>query len=231
MRKRSGTSSGNSACRPFAGRQFGALARSTFAPASRFASGNISDQVVTKTLDGRDAAYLRLRVANEGQTLARDVRVSLLGVERWTDDEQWAAAELIGADFIWSNRAASETSRDLPHDSERPIDLLAILRPRELAEQGNVRAELQITTQPANRVDQLAPGSWRVKLEVSASNAPPKIFWVAFRFDGAWPADSADGQPRIWEAVSVDGPGNVPQAQPPTPQVIGPVQMLTDGQE
>lgn len=193
-----------------------------------FSPSNIWDQVVTGTVDGGTAAFVRLRVGNGGRALAKGVRVSLLLVERWTDDHLWepVRSELAGSDLTWSNRPG-ESSRDVPPKSERPLDLFEIRR--DFNAQGEIPAGLQVSrVVPANRSDLLTPGSWLVKLEVAADNATPEVYWVAFRFDGWWPADEANGQPGIWKAVAVDGPRTYPPSKPPTPELVAPEEMLAE---
>jgi hypothetical protein len=191
----------------------------------RFSPGSISDQVVTGTVGGEPAGYIRLHVGNDGRASANRVRVSLLQVERWDDERGWehAKPEIDGADLVWSNR--SEEPLDIPPRSERPLDLFAIVRDWDA--QGDMPMALQIGSKvPANRADQLSPGAWRVKLEASADNASPQTCYVAFRFDGAWPGGAPAA---IWRAVTVRGPSTRPETDPPPrPELPGPAELLLE---
>lgn len=192
----------------------------------RFSTSSVSTEVLTGTRGGNPAAYVRLGIANEGRASANRVRISLLEIESWDSSDGWARVgpEMDAATFIWSNRPG-EPALDIPPKSERPLDLFAILR--DWQAQGEMPMGLQIGVIPANRADQLAPGAWRVKLEASADNASPRTSYIAFRFDGSWPGNPADGS-GIWRAVAVDDPRKRPPHRPPTPEVRDPAEELAE---
>jgi len=186
----------------------------------RFSADNISDQLLTSTVLGVRSAWVRLRVANDGRTAAERVRVSVLGAER-RSDETWeqAAPEVVGATLRWSNRP-NEPTLDIPPRSERPLDLFSILG--ELANQGELPMELAIgPVVPANNAHRLAPGGWRLLLEVSADNTPPVTAYMSFRFDGYWTDN-------VWQTIAVAGPSRNPPAEPPTPELRDPQEMLAE---
>lgn len=187
----------------------------------RFSAQNISDRVVTLTLGGHPAAYVRVRVGNGGRSTAKRVWASLLEVESWHTERGWERRwpELDGATLAWSNREPPVL--DIPPKSERPLDLFAVFR--DFPRQGRMPIVLQIRRPfPANRAHELNPGGWRIRIEAAADNATPETYYVAFRFDGSWPARS------FWDAVAVDGPSKRPQARPPVPDLRDPAEMLAE---
>jgi hypothetical protein len=194
----------------------------------RYTASTLSTQVVTGTMGGGLAAYVRLGVANVGRSTARQVRVSLLELERW-DAPYWSreGPEMDAATFIWSNWPGEQTL-DIPPTSERPLDLFAILK--DLQQQGEMPMELQLTVRPANRSDRLAPGSWRIKVAASADNAALHTSYLAFRFDGNWPGVEPDGS-GIWRAVAVADVSNHPPRFPPTPELRAPEEMIAEALE
>jgi hypothetical protein len=175
-------------------------------------------------------AYVRLRVANTGRSTANDVRVTLAGVERWTDEAGWEGQrpEIDGATLAWANRHG-EPSLDIPSRSDRPLDLLKIVRNLE------AQGEIPIKLMTSSVVDALLPGElesggWRVRFEASADNAPARKYYIAFRFDGSWPGQLEQAA-EVWRAVAVEGPSTHPQARPPRPELRDPEEMLAEAIE
>lgn len=130
------------------------------------------------------------------------------------------APEVYGAGLVWSNRGG-ELRLDIPPHSDRPLDVFSVVA--YLPNQGQLPMTLAIgPVQPANASHQLAPGGWRVQLEISADNASPSTAYLAFRFDGSWPAHD------FWRAVAVEEPHSLPPPQPPTPALRDPAEMLAE---
>jgi hypothetical protein len=181
------------------------------------------DHVLTHEDEG-PRAFVRLRVENTGKSSANNVRVTVIGIDCWVND-QWVSRhpEIEGAVLAWANRTG-ELSLEIPRNSKRPLDLFKIRRDWEA--QGQMPITLMTTALAQIPLPQdLDPGSWRVKLESTADNASPHTGYVTFRFDGAWPAGPPES---IWRAVAVERTLGRPQDQPPTPEFRDPEEMLVE---
>ena len=174
--------------------------------------GNPSDRVVTLNLEGQEVGFLRLRVENTGRSTARDVQVSVGSVDQWVDEPgRWLRTrpELDGRPLKWGG--SSESTVDVPPRVERPVDLLAITR--DPARQGDLPMSIYIQGEPpANLANDLPPGSWGIRLMLSADNCTAVLYEVRVLFEGTWPAEPLD---RIWDAVVMQGPARSLADGPP----------------
>lgn len=185
---------------------------------------DVSDRVVTTTVAGEFAAYLRLRVRNDGRSSARGVQVAIVSVETWPDNtRRWIRGkpELDGRPLTWANDPRA--TADIPAGVERYLDVVWI--PRRWQEQGQMPLVLSIQLpHPANNAQVLGPGGWRLRLQVSGDNIPATPYEIQVTFDGYWPADPPH---RIWDAVAVRGPASTIDAdEPPRPRMRGAEQQL-----
>ena len=173
---------------------------------------NLSDRVVTLDLEGRGVGFLRLRVENTGRSTARDVQVSVGSLDEWVDESgRWLRTrpELDGRPLKWGG--SSDSTVDVPPKVERSVDLLAITR--DPARHRDLPMSIYIQgVPPANRANDLPPGSWRIRLMLSADNCAAKLYEVRLLFDGTWPAEPLDG---IWDAVVMQGPARSLADGPP----------------
>src|SRR5882724_9759483 len=60
---------------------------------SRFSTSSVSTEVVTRTLGGNPAAYVRLGIANEGRAPTKRVRISLLSSRAGTPQTSGLASD------------------------------------------------------------------------------------------------------------------------------------------
>jgi hypothetical protein len=164
---------------------------------------NPSDRVITPDPQGREVGFLRLHVANNGRTTARNVLVTVTSVSQWLEETrtwQRTRAELDGRALKWGGSALATV--DVPRRGQRPVDFLEITR--EPAQQGTIPMRIYIQGDaPASHANDLPPGGWRVRLVLSADNVSAEEYEMRVRFDGTWPPEPLD---RIWDAVVAQGP-------------------------
>lgn len=150
------------------------------------------------------------------------LRSTVVGIER-RSDHQWVKQypEIDGALLAWANRSG-EFSLEVPRKSTRPLDLFKIERYGDA--QGEMPIKLMTTSVQERPLPQdVDPGAWRVKLEATADNASPATGYVAFRFDGRWPAAES-----IWKRVAVERTRGRPEDEPPVPEVRDAEEMLAE---
>jgi hypothetical protein len=173
-------------------------------------SGN--DQVVVGTAEGRDAAYVRLRVVNgRRKDTADDVVVVATDVRRLEDSGQ-AETTPIMLPLTWSGSNPPLTVGSVHPGSERHIDLLHVDWPAGAGAEGEIAQEspvtvpvhLALTPKPAGGQDTLEPGSYEVSLEIRARNADAISYAIPFSWDGKWPGKAA-----MWEHLRVEPPRRV----------------------
>ena len=134
-----------------------------------------SDRIVTKRLrNGETAAYVRVRVVNDGRTTARNVAVNILRVDRWDPERrEWIRSrpELDGRPLQPSNQL--ENQPDLvdvfPH-THRILDLSSIdLAP---SSNGADRIFVEISQpRPPNEANVQESATWRLELLVCGDNS------------------------------------------------------------
>jgi hypothetical protein len=168
-------------------------------------SGN--DQVVVGTAEGRDAAYVRLRVVNgKRKDTADDVVVVATDVRRLGDSGQVEATPIM-LPLTWSGSNPPLTVGSVHPGSERHIDLLHVDWPAgaesEIAQKWTdcVPVHLDLTPKPAGGQDTLEPGSHEVSLEIRARNADAIRYAIPFVWDGKW-----SGRAAMWEHLRVEPP-------------------------
>jgi hypothetical protein len=167
----------------------------------------IGDRIVTKRLEtGETAAFVRLRVVNNGRLTARNLCVSLLKVHRWDPaGGGWARSrpELDGRLLQPSNQLASqpELVDVFPH-SDRIVDLASVDFGRVSDGQGSIFVEIS-QPWPPNEANVLEPATWRLELLVVGDNIRPERSFVTVSFDGA---GSQEESAAIWEHFVVDWP-------------------------
>ena len=167
----------------------------------------VSDRIVTKRLDtGETAAFVRLRVDNQGRSTARNVGVRLLQIHAWDRmGHTWIRArpELDGRLLQPSNHLPDEPDRlDVFPYSDRIVDL-ASLGPLPDAD-GSRPICLEISRPwPPSRANLLEPGRWRLELLVCGDNIKAQRYYVTVSVDrGDLDVDS----PEVWEHFLIDGP-------------------------
>jgi hypothetical protein len=175
-----------------------------------------ADRVTVPTAGGSYSAWVRLRVANEGHTAAKNVQVTITGVSTWAGRPgRWVRGkfDLHGRALVWSNSPRQAVAVDIPPGGERYVDLVAI--PRDWQNQGMIEMTLQIgPPPPASQSGRLSPGSWQFALELSADNLSAVTRHVGVTFNGVWPDNPPD---RIWNEIAVAQPASTPHDQPPRP--------------
>jgi hypothetical protein len=166
-----------------------------------------NDQVIVGTERGVDAAYVRLRVANQpGRDTADDVVVmvtEVLSVEE-------AETRPIGLPLSWSGSVPPLTVGSVHPGSERHVDLAHVDLPAgaefESARSRPERMPCQLdlaSTPPGGRGD-LAPGSYEISIEVRARNADAIRYAIAVSWDGEW-----SGRTAMWDHLVVEPPRKV----------------------
>ncbi len=166
-----------------------------------------SDRIVTKRLrNGETAAYVRVRVVNDGRTTARNVAVNILRVDRWDPERrEWIRSrpELDGRPLQPSNQL--ENQPDLvdvfPH-TDRILDLASIdLAP---SSNGADRIFIEISQPwPPNEANVLEPATWRLELLVCGDNISPSRSFVTLSLDASSPQTNGEA---IWDHFVVRGP-------------------------
>jgi hypothetical protein len=158
-------------------------------------SGN--DQVVVGAAEGRDAAFVRLRVVNgRRKDTADDVVVVATDFRRLEDSGQ-AETTPITLPLTWSGSNPPLTVGSVHPGSERHIDLLHVDLPAgaetEIAQEwpDSVPVHLDLTPKPVGGQDTLEPGSYEVSLEIRARNADAIRYAIPFSWDGKWSGKAA----------------------------------------
>jgi hypothetical protein len=211
-------------------------------------SSNDSDpsaRIVMRLADGKQGGWCRVRVANNGKATARNVRARILSIERHTDDG-WILerAELDARSLGWANTPANEIV-DIPADTSRPLDLLAVQRAPETlsdammtitisagaafptivgaltSEHGrNQTFVAQSPDTPTSGGHQITEaGSWRLGIVLAGDNVKAEAFYFRIGFSADW-WDPEAGAGYLWSrTVKIDGPTSEPRAihSPPQP--------------
>lgn len=169
----------------------------------RFDRGG-TDQIVVATGAGADAAYVRLRVANQaGKETADDVVVMVTEIRPTATSE----SQPIGLPLTWSGTTPPRTVASVHPASERHIDLLHVDRPTgdesDIARKrtGEVSIHLDLTPRPAGGRDTLAPGAYEMFVEVRARNADALRYAIDVDWDGRWSGTAA-----VWEHLRIETP-------------------------
>jgi len=165
---------------------------------------DVSDRIVTRRIDtGDTAAFVRLRIDNQGRSTARNVGVRLLQVWAWDRDAPaWvrARAELDGRLLQPSNHLPDEPDTvDVFPYSDRIVDLVSVG-----AGDGRQPICLEINHPwPPSGANLLAPGEWRLELLVCGDNIKAKRYYLTVALDG----NGVDiDSPDVWDHFVVDGP-------------------------
>jgi hypothetical protein len=164
-----------------------------------------NDQVIVGTAADRDAASVRLRVANRaGKDTADDVVVMLTEYRRVAESET-AVVETtpLGLPLTWSGSSPPLTVASVHPGSERHVDLLHIDSP---ASNGNetLPLHLDVTPKPPGSRDVLEPGAYEISVEIRARNADAIRYAIPVSWDGEW-----TGKAAIWDHLRVEPPRKV----------------------
>jgi hypothetical protein len=169
------------------------------------------DRIVTnRIVGGEPAAFVRLRLRNEGRSTARHVAVRLLEVDRWDPVRAlWRRAqpELDGRLLQPSNELPMEhglETVDVYPSSDRIVDLASVGCGPDDGGARPVFVEIGHPW-PPNRANELVPGIWRLELLVCGDNIiKAQRYFVTLSFDGCAPErpESSD----IWDHFLINGP-------------------------
>jgi hypothetical protein len=172
--------------------------------------GTGADQVVVPTLGGGEAAYVRLRVANEkGKDTADEVQVQVTERRLQNGSDEPTP---IGLPLIWSGTYPPTTDAPVHPGFERYIDLLHVdwpLPADELAVADKhtlpVPALLCVHPHPAGEQHVLKAGKYELLVEVVARNGDAARYTVAVEWDGVWPGK----REKMWQSLRVQPPERV----------------------
>jgi hypothetical protein len=173
----------------------------------------ISDRVLTERLEsGKTAAFVRVRLVNRGRSTARNVCLRVVKVHWWDRaGGGWIRArpELDGRLLQPSNRLANEpTLMDVFPRSDGIVDLASV----EPTDDGTGPILVEITRPwPANGINELDPGTWRLELMICGDNVAAQRLAVLVAFDGTWPHSAAT---EIWDHFLVHGPSSTDPGPP-----------------
>jgi hypothetical protein len=161
-----------------------------------------NDQVIVGTAAGRDAAYVRLRVANRaGKDTADDVVVMVTEFRRDAESEA-AVAETttLGLPLTWSGSSPPLTVASVHPGSERHVDLLHV----DCVERNATEIHLDVTPKPPGGRDVLEAGAYEISVEIRARNADAIRYAIPVSWDG-----ESTGTAAIWDHLRVQSPRNV----------------------
>jgi len=165
-----------------------------------------NDQVIVGTERGVDAAYVRLRVANQpGRDTADDVVVLVTEVLSVGDAE----TRPIGLPLAWSGSAPPLTVGSVHPGSERHVDLMHVDLPAAEFDSAEGRPErmdcrLDLASTPPGGRGVLEPGSFEISIEVRARNADAIRYGIRVSWDGKW-----SGRTAMWDHLLVEPPRKV----------------------
>ena len=169
-------------------------------------SGN--DQIVVGTAGGDEAAYVRLRVANQpGRDTADDVVVVVTELRRLDSEDTRTDVTPIGLPLTWSGTTPPLTVAAVHPGSGRHVDLLHVDWPGgdevEIAQKwtDTVPVQLDLTPKPGGGRDFLRFGAYELSVEVRARNADAICYMVPVVWDGKW-----SGKAAMWDHLRVEPP-------------------------
>jgi hypothetical protein len=171
-----------------------------------------NDQVVVGSAVGHDAAYVRLRVANQGgRDTADDVVVMVTDCRRLADSEATVdEARPIGLPLTWSGSNPPLTVASVHPGSERHVDLVHVDWPAgdedDIARTWpeTVPVQLDLTPKPAGSQDSLDSGTYEISVEVRARNADAIRYAIPVSWDGKW-----SGKAAVFDHLRVEPPRRV----------------------
>lgn len=153
-----------------------------------------------------NAYYIVFQVMNTGKCPARNVEVSIKSVVHTEPEKaQQPHRMLTPFNMKWAY-VGQATMALIPIDSSRPMALGHITKPAHGADVGEPPAEglslfwLELFVRPNNMECALRPGSYDIKLHVSADNARPRDYVVHLYFTGKWHDDTDQIWPQELEA-------------------------------
>ena len=159
-----------------------------------------SDRIVTQRLEtGDTAAFVRLRLCNDGRSTARNIAVRILRVHRWDPaSAQWTRSrpELDGRLLQPSNHLAGDPDLvDVFPYSDRIVDLASVDLARVSGRPNPMFVEIS-HPRPPNEANALEPATWRLELLVCGDNITPRRSFLTLFFDGVWPEHESRA---VWE--------------------------------
>jgi hypothetical protein len=171
-----------------------------------------NDQIIVGTARGCEAAYVRLRVANQVRKDTADDVVVMVTESRPPASSVQTVPETrpIGLPLTWSGTNPPLSVASVHPGSERHVDLLHLDLPAqdelEIARKWSepVPFSLDVTPKPAGGQDLLEPGTYEVALEVRARNADAIRYVIRVHWDGKW-----SGKTAIWDHLRVEPPRKV----------------------
>lgn len=153
-----------------------------------------NDQVVVGTAAGFDAAYVRLRVANEpGKDTADEVVVMLTEVDAADED----GTRPVHLPLAWSGTSPPLTVSAIHPGSARHVDLLHV----DLAGDDAGQLQLDLNPKPTGGQDRLEPGAYEIAIEIRGRNADALRYVVPVSWDGTW-SDRAG----LWDHLHAGAP-------------------------
>jgi hypothetical protein len=169
-------------------------------------SGN--DQIVVGTAAGDEAAYVRLRVANQrGRDTADEVVVVVTELRRLDSESTSTEVRPIGLPLTWSGTTPPLTVAAVHPGSGRHVDLLHVDWPGreeiDIAKKwtDTMPVQLDLTPRPAGGQDLLHSGAYELSVEVRARNADAICYVVPVFWDGKW-----SGKAAMWDHLRVEPP-------------------------
>jgi hypothetical protein len=169
-------------------------------------SGN--DQIIVGTAGGDEAAYVRLRVANQrGRDTADEVVVVVTELRRLDSESASTEVRPIGLPLTWSGTTPPLTVAAVHPGSGRHVDLLHVDWPGreeiDIAKKwtDTMPVQLDLTPRPAGGQDLLHSGAYELSVEVRARNADAICYVVPVFWDGKW-----SGKAAMWDHLRVEPP-------------------------
>jgi hypothetical protein len=176
-----------------------------------------SDCVVTERIDAdQTAAFVRLRIDNQGRSTARRVAVRVIRVHYWDASRaRWLGArpELDGRTLQPSNQLPDEPDTvDVFPKSDRIVDLASVNFGVDDGCPSPIFVEIG-RPWPPRKANALGPGIWRLELLVCGDNFSALRYRVTLAFDGDW---TDLDTPEIWDHFRIDGPSRDAILVPPS---------------
>lgn len=147
-------------------------------------------------LDGRQDAWLRLGILNEGRQAARDVEVHIEDItlgdpapdeERLETFQKQHLTGVIGRRLGWANR--DESTVTIPPGIIRRVDIAHVLNGEpSYAVDGDLAVPIRIALHGGSRLNRhiVAGLNYSLRLSLSASNCRTALFDLELAFGGRW---------------------------------------------
>lgn len=150
-----------------------------------------------------DTFYLRLRVENDGNVVARDVEVYAAELRMLNQSNQWSRlGTFLPMNLLWSHMGQVTHYPLLAPGTARHCDLANVIDPARRAghleenpslglsaKQTSMR--LNVMVYPNHKGEIVGPGQYQLDIVVAASNGRPRQYSIDLNLSGTWHSNEA----------------------------------------